>query len=291
MKRTWCKIFMAGLIFVLWAGNPAVGETQAPEYDGIYGEGSISLTLATGSPGSLGLLKAIAEPFCEKNNCRIKWIKRGSGASLKALKSGEADIIMVHAPEAEKKAVTEGWAVNRTLIGGNAFYIAGPDSDPAGIKNAQSAAEVYSKIAASKSLFFTRNDNSGTHKKEMMIWDMAGIKPSGSWYVATNDFMGPTLMRADREKGYFMTDSSTYYVKKNKLKNLQILFSGDPFLLNVYHALGAPQGSRSEEVHKLVIGFIDFIKSESGQKIIGEFGKDKYGSALYMDAEHAARTH
>ena len=121
---------------------------------------------------------------------------------------------MVHAPEAEKKAVKEGWASYRTLMGGNEFYIVGPESDPAGIKDAESVVDAYSKISAAKALFFTRNDNSGTHKKEMMIWKMAGLIPSGAWYVATNDFMGPTLIRADKEKGYFMTDSAPTMQKR-----------------------------------------------------------------------------
>ncbi len=280
--------FLIVLWLLFWAGCSAPEKKSDPKIDAVYGTGDTSVTIATGSPGSLGLLKELAEPFCEKNNCTIKWIKRGSGASLKALKSGEAHIILVHAPEAEKEAVKEGWAAYRSLIGGNEFYIVGPGADPAGIKSAGSVAEAYSKIAASGSLFFTRNDNSGTHKKEMMIWSMAGIKPEGAWYAATNDFMGPTLMRADRENGYFMTDSSTYYAKLRGLQNLEILFRGDPVLVNVYHAMGLPENSADKEVSRLVTGFIEFVKSQEGQKIIGEFGKEKYGSPLYMDAEQAA---
>lgn len=275
------------IISILLLSHTAYCSASDSSYDAVYGSGDISITLATGSPGSLGLLKALAEPFCSRNNCSIKWIKRGSGASLKALKSGEADMIMVHAPEAEKEAVKEGWATDRTLIGGNEFFIVGPPSDPAHIKEAKSVKEAYSRIAAAKALFFTRNDNSGTHKKEMMIWKKAGITPSGPWYVATNDFMGPTLMRADKEKGYFMTDSSTWYAKKNKIKNLEILFKGDPFLINVYHALAPAKGSKPDKTYKLVTGFINFVKSGEGQKIIGGFGEREYGYSLYMDAEQA----
>ncbi len=288
LKRNILYLFLLLALLIIINSPQVKGEGK---YDDTYGDGKVSITLATGSPGSLGLLRALAEPFCDRNNCRINWIKRGSGESLKALKTGEADIIMVHAPEAEKKAVSEGWAVNRTLIGGNEFYIAGPDSDPAGIKDAKSVKDAYFNIAGSKSLFFTRNDNSGTHKKEMMIWEMTGVEPSGSWYVATNDFMGPTLLRADKESGYFMTDSSTWFAKKGKIKNIEILFRGDPVLINVYHALGTPQGSRPGEVHKMVTGFIDFVKSEQGQKIIREFGKKEYGYSLYMDAEQANARH
>ena len=114
---------------------------------------------------------------------------------------------------------------------------------------------------------------------------MTGIKPEVLWYVATNDFMGPTLMRTDNEKVYFMTDSSTYYAKNGKLKNPKVLFSGDPLLLNVFHAMGIPEGKKSGEVYTLVTKFINFIGSDRGQRLIGEFGKKTFGSALYMNAE------
>jgi len=117
-----------------------------------------------------------------------------------------------------------------------------------------------------------------------MIWEKAGIKPEGSWYVATNDFMGPTLMRADRKNGYFMTDSSTYSVKKSKLKNMEILFKGDPVLINVYHALGTSEGKKPEAVYDLVTKFIGFLRSDEGQKIITDFGKEEHGAALFMNA-------
>ena len=119
--------------------SPAVSKEL--KIQATYGEGTQTIRVATGSPGSLGLLKALAEPFCNVNHCQVQWIKKGSGASLKALKEGSVDMVMVHAPEAEKKAVAEGWATMRTLLGCNEFYIVGPASDPAGIVNAKTAAE------------------------------------------------------------------------------------------------------------------------------------------------------
>jgi tungstate transport system substrate-binding protein len=276
----YCSVFLA--FFVLTGILPVKGEDKSGE---TYGNGKISITLATGTPGSLGLVKSLAEPFCNKNNCRINWINMGRGESLEALKSGKADIIMVHAPEAEKKAVSEGWASNRRLIGGNEFFILGPASDPAGIKALRSVTEAYRRIAEKGALFFTRNDNSGTHKNEMMIWEMAGIKPSGSWYVATNTFMEPTLKRADDENGYFMTDSSTYFAIKQGVKNLEILLRGDPVLINVYHIMSVPVGKRTGDIFRLIIGFIGFVKSDEGQRIIREFGMPEYGVPLYIDAK------
>ena len=253
----------------------------------VYGEGQASFVLATGSPGALGLLKALADPFCKANNCRLIWFKKGSGASLAFMKKGKCDVIMVHAPEAEKKAVAEGWAVHHTLLGANEFFIVGPKSDPAGIRKARSAKEAYAMIAKAKTVFFSRGDNSGTNKRELKIWKWAGIKPSGSWYVITHGFMGPTLMRADKEMGYFMTDNSTYYVKKAKLKHMVPLFKGDPILTNIYHALMPNSEKYPKRNTKLALKFITFVASPTGQKIIHTFGEKKYGRPLYRDASVA----
>ena len=144
-------------------------------------------------------------------------------------------------------------------------------------------------IAKSKAKFFSRGDNSGTHKKEMKIWKLSGIHPLGSWYIITKDFMGPTLMRADKETGYFMTDSSTFFAKKSKIKNLKILFKGDPILINVYHALVASPERYPQSNFQLAAKFVKFVSSSEGQKIYREYGISKYGSALYNDAGYAKK--
>ncbi|SPD75490.1 putative ABC transporter substrate binding protein [uncultured Desulfobacterium sp.] len=257
------------------------------KYDATYGKGNQSICVATGSPGSLGLLKALAEPFCSTHKCRVNWINMGSGESLEALKSGKVDMVMTHSPDAEKKAVAEGWAKARTLLGCNDFYILGPESDPAGISKATTAIEAYRMVARSQVKFFSRGDNSGTHRKEIAVWEIAGIKPAGSWYIVTNDFMGPTLKRADNELGYFMVDSSTYIAEASKIKNLKVLFKGDPVLVNVYHGLVASEKKRPSVNCSLAVKFLEFMGSPEGQKIFKEYGKNEFGTALYNDAEVA----
>jgi molybdate/tungstate transport system substrate-binding protein len=163
----------------------------------------------------------------------------------------------------------------------------GPQNDPAEVGKAKSAHEAFAKIAKAESKFLSRGDNSGTHKKELKIWTLSGIQPAGKWYVVTHDFMGPTLMKADRESGYFMTDSSTYYVKRKNLKNLKILFRGDPILVNVYHALVSSPSKVPRERYDLAVAFVNFLKSEQGQGIYRQFGIKRYGTALYNDAEYA----
>ncbi|QGY41244.1 ABC transporter substrate-binding protein [Pseudodesulfovibrio cashew] len=249
-----------------------------------YGPGKTVYKLATGSPGELGLLKVLAETFNAKHDAMMCWVKAGSGKSLALLKAGEVDACMVHAPAAEKQAVADGWAVGRTLIGSNEFYIVGPSDDPAGIAGAKDAADAYTRIAKAKAPFMSRGDNSGTNKKELAIWKKAGITPSGSWYVITKDFMMATLKRADAEKGYFMTDSSTWVAGKKEMKDLKILFRGDPMLINTYHALASPEGAPN---HALVMEFIRFLSSDEGQGIIASYGKDLYGEGMYNDAEYA----
>jgi tungstate transport system substrate-binding protein len=285
-KKTIFQILLLQLIFLFSAISLVVG-ADSQNYQATYGKGEQAFCVATGSPGALGLLQALAEPFCQTNHCRIHWVKKGSGASLNALKEGDVDMVMVHAPALEKKAVEEGWATMRTLLGSNEFYMVGPKSDPANIANTKSAHEAYEKIAKTQAIFFSRGDNSGTHKKEMKIWKIAGIYPSGNWYVVTKDFMGPTLMKADKELGYFMTDSSTFFVKQSEIKNLNILFKGDPILVNVYHALVASPKTQPQKNYALAVKFVRFVSSPEGQKIYREYGKIKYGTPLYNDAEYA----
>jgi tungstate transport system substrate-binding protein len=262
------------------------GHASADEkWDGVYGSGPDRFSLATGSPGELGLLKALADAFNAGKSTSMGWRKAGSGESLKLLKEKRADMIMVHAPAAEKKAVKDGWARMRTLIGSNEFYIVGPPDDPAGISAAKTAEDAYRKIASSRAKFFSRGDNSGTHKKELAVWNKAGISPSGDWYIVTNDFMVATLKRANAEKGYFMSDSSTWAAERNKVPDLKILFRGDKFLVNTYHALCQPEGVTGGST--TAAKFIEFVASKDGQRIIRDFGKDKHGEGLYQDAEYA----
>jgi tungstate transport system substrate-binding protein len=271
----------AVIALVMWGTSCYAGEQPAA----VYGSGANQFSLATGSPGELGLLKDLAEAFGKQDNAKMTWFKAGSGESLKLLKDKKVDMIMVHAPVAEKQAVQDGWAIKRSLIGSNEFFIVGPAHDPAKIAEAKSAMDAYRRIAAAKAKFFSRGDNSGTHKKEMDLWKKAEIKPQGDWYVVTSDFMTATLKRADQEKGYFMVDSSTWIADKNEVPDLKILFKGDKLLVNTYHALCHPPGATPGAA--TAAKFIDFVASPQGQKIIQDYGRDKYGEGLYNDAAYA----
>jgi tungstate transport system substrate-binding protein len=281
-KMLLCLGALAGILIML---GPAANAAMKPA--AVYGSGVNHFSLATGSPGELGLLKRLGETFGKQDNATLTWYKAGSGKSLQLLKDKKVDMIMVHAPAAEKKAVQEGWAIKRTLLGSNEFFIVGPISDPAKIAAAKTAADAYKRIAAAKAKFFSRGDNSGTHKKELAIWKKAGIQPQGDWYIITKDFMTATLKRANQEKGYFMVDSSTWVAEKKHMPNLKVLFKGDKFLVNTYHALCQPAGATPGAA--TAAKFIAFVASPQGQQIIKDYGKKRYGEGLYNDAAYAQK--
>ena len=278
------KTLIASIVFVAEA-QTGMAQNNPVKPEAIYGQGSKSFKLATGSPGELGLLQALGEAFDKKEGARLIWIKAGSGASLNLLKNQQVDMIMVHAPDAVKKALADGWATNRTLIGSNEFYIVGPKNDPANIKTASSGADAYAKVAKAEANFISRGDKSGTHQKEMEIWKKVDITPEGSWYIVTNDFMTASLKRASTENAYFMTDSSTWVAEKDIAPNLVILYRGDKFLVNTYDALAAPAGAT--ENRDIAVKFIQFVASDEGQAIIRNYGKSKYKEPLYNDAAYA----
>ncbi len=267
--------------------NLTVGTAEGVACAASYGDGPASFTLATGSPGELGLVKALAQAFAPEAKARLGWVKAGSGESFGLLKGKQVDLVMVHAPAQVQRAVKEGWAVQRTLIGSNEFYLVGPKRDPAGVRKAADAAEAYALIAKARAKFITRADNSGTHKKELAIWAKAGIRPEGAWYLTNRDFMLATLRRADELGAYFMTDSSTWFLGSRGLANLTVLFRGDPTLVNTYHALRQPDGATPGA--GLAGRFLAFLAAPAGQAIIGGYGRQEHGQALYHDAAYASR--
>ena len=281
-KRRCLARSVSVLVFCIFVVLPAFAADECTE---VYGTGPNTFSLATGSPGELGMLKEIAAVFNSKNDTRLCWQKAGSGKSLQLLKEKKVDMVMVHAPAAEKQAVKEGWAIKRNLIGSNEFYIVGPKDDPANIAKAKSAAEAYANIAQNGAKFFSRGDNSGTHKKEMAVWKQAGIQPAGDWYVVTKTFMMATLKQADEQQGYFMTDSSTWVAAKKEMNHIKILFRGDPFLINTYHTLCQPEAATDGQPY--AAKFIDFIVSDEGQSLIRSYGAKAYGEGLYNDAAYA----
>lgn len=274
---------IVGIAVLLMVSMSQPARAQEPGTE-VFGGGTRTFSLATGSPGELGLLKLLAETFAAKADAQMVWHKAGTGQSMKLLKEKKVDMVMVHAPGQEETAVAEGWATRRTLIGSNEFYIVGPASDPAKIAEAKSAADAYRRIAAAQAKFVSRGDNSGTHQKELSVWKAAGIAPEGAWYIVTNEFMTATLKRANADGAYFMTDSSTWVAVKKDVPQLVVLFRGDKSLVNTYSAMLATGGTPGEATARR---FIEFVASEEGQSLIRNYGRDRYGEPLYNDAVYA----
>jgi tungstate transport system substrate-binding protein len=242
-----------------------------------------NLILATTtSTQDSGLLDLLIPVFEKKTGYFVKTIAVGSGQAMAMGQKGEADVLLVHSPDAEKKFIAEGYGLNRLIVMHNDFIVVGPAADPAAIKGAKSTPEAFKKIAAAGSLFLSRGDNSGTHAKEKGIWKAAGINPEGQkWYQETGLGMGQTLNVAAEKKGYTLADRGTWISLQQKL-GLPILKEGDPILLNVYHVIQVNPAKWPKVNVDGAKAFSDFMVSAEAQGIIKTFGVEKYGGALFF---------
>ncbi len=235
----------------------------------------------TTSTQDSGLLDIIIPLFEKKTGYFVKVIAVGSGQAMALGQRGEADVLLVHSPSAEKRFVVEGYGINRRIVMHNDFVIVGPPHDPAKIKGIKSASEAFKKIALDKSLFLSRGDKSGTHAKEMEIWNSTGLNPEGEWwYQQTGLGMGQTLSVASEKRGYTFSDRGTYLALKKNLR-LNLLVEGDTILLNIYHVIEV-NPARWKKVNAAgAKAFAEFMVSKEVQEIIKTFGLDKFGSPLF----------
>lgn len=249
---------------------------------GIACSGTDSLILATTtSTQDSGLLDALIPEFEEASGYRVKTIAVGSGQALRLGEEGEADVLLVHSPEAEAAFMDAGHGVERSSVMHNDFVIVGPATDPAGIAGIPSAADALSLIAQSASPFLSRGDQSGTHARELAIWLEAGIAPAGSWYQETGQGMGQTLFVANEKRGYTLSDRGTYLAQRDNL-DLDILTEGDPDLFNAYHVILVDPGKSSRINEAGARAFAAFITSAPVQETIRAFGIEKYGQSLFV---------
>jgi tungstate transport system substrate-binding protein len=238
----------------------------------------------TTSTQDSGLLDVLIPIFKNETGYFVKTISVGSGQALAMGRKGEADVLLVHSPADEKKLVTEGYGVNRRLVMHNDFVIVGPPGDPAGIKGSRSSKDALTRIAAAGALFLSRGDSSGTHSKEKGLWKAAGIDPDGrSWYQQTGLGMGDTLNVASEKGGYTLADRGTF-LARNKARPLalEILTQGEPLLLNVYHVIEVNPARWPKVNAAGAKAFADFMVSARAQEVIGRFGVDTVGSALFI---------
>jgi tungstate transport system substrate-binding protein len=256
----------------------------------ILAEERLKLSTTTSTENS-GLLDVLIPPFEKQFNVKVDVISVGSGKAVKLGENGDTDVVLVHERDLEDKFVADGYGVNRRDVMHNDFVIIGPNTDPAGISKAKTAAEAFKLIAHKRTPFVSRGDQSGTHSKELSLWMKAKIKPSGSWYMESGRGMGEVLIMAHEKGAYTLTDRGTYlaFQKDGKI-NLPILFEGDPTLFNPYGIIAVNPARQPHVNYIMAMALIGWVTSQEGQRIIADFEKEKYGVPLfYPDAIKSPR--
>ena len=286
-KRSKLTIYMMILVIIAASALTFGCTAKAPVQNGTGNandskvEVESEMTLATTtSTRDTGLLDVLMPAFDKKYGVTTKVVAVGTGEAIEMGKQGNADVLLVHARKSEDEFVASGYGINRKDVMYNFFFVVGPKDDPAGAAEAKDAEAAMKKIAESKSKFLSRGDQSGTHKKELSIWDKFGLKPQGeAWYSETGQGMGDTLTMASEMGAYTLVDSGTWYAFADKV-NLNIVLEGDQILFNPYGVIAVNPEKYPNIHNKAATAFIDFITSEEGQKIIGDYTKN--GRQLFV---------
>ncbi len=233
--------------------------------------GRLKLATTTSTANS-GLIDHLNPVFEKQTGIRVDVISVGTGKALRLGKNGDVDVVLVHARSAEDRFVQAGFGVNRRDVMYNNFIIVGPASDPAGIRGFTRAKESLRRIFTRKALWFSRGDESGTNKKEMILWKQAGISPSGDWYRALGQGQGRTLIAADEKEAYTLSDRGTFIALSSKNRiDLEILTQGDPQLFNPYGVIAVNPERHPHVRYREAMQYIEFLTSANGQELIGRF--------------------
>ena len=266
------------------SASPAAAAAPQPTPVPRTGSDKDLILATTTSTQDSGLLDVLVPLFEQQTGYRVKTVSVGTGAALALGARGEADVVLVHAPASEVQWMQQGNGTERLLVMHNDFLIVGPEEDPAHIKGETSALDALKKIADAKAPFVSRGDNSGTQQLELSLWQKDGLDPKGQpWYIESGTGMGQTLTIADQRQAYTISDRATWLAFTGKIQ-LPIMVERDPVLLNVYHVLpvnpakfpGVPINAAGGKA------FADFMVAPETQQVIGEFGKDRYGQALFV---------
>jgi tungstate transport system substrate-binding protein len=240
----------------------------------------------TSSTYDTGLLDELIPRFEASRGRTVKTIAVGSGKALALGQNGEADLLLVHAPEAEERFMESGSGLLRRRLMYNDFILVGPSSDPAGVAGARDVLEAMRAIAGSSSIFVSRGDESGTHQLEMKLWERMALRPQrGDRYLETGQGMGATLRVASEKGAYTLTDRGTFLSQEETL-DLKILFEGDALLRNVYHLIVVDprQGARVNVAG--AESLVRFFLSAEALDLLRDFGRERYGRPLFVpDAE------
>ena len=268
MARSWLALGFLLASLLAGAGD-AVAQSRV-----------VILSTTTSTQDS-GLLDVLIPMFERKTGYSVKTISVGTGQALALAARGEADVTLAHAPALEKKYVGEGKMLNRRLVMYNDFVVIGPTEDPARVKGRPKATDALKRIAETKATFVSRGDKSGTHSLELALWEAAGLRPSGSWYIESGQGMGQTLGIANERKAYTITDRATYLAFQKRI-TLLVLVERDRPLLNIYSVMevNPANGPRVNAAGGKAVA--DFMVSPEVQAVIRTFGVDRYGQPLFV---------
>ncbi len=263
-------IFIA--ITLALGGGRAFGQAPASR--------DVILATTTSTQDS-GLLDVLVPLFEKKSGYRVKTIAVGTGQALVMGARGDADVVLAHAPELEKKYVADGSLTNRRLVMHNDFVLVGPPDDPAKIRGVKTAADAFRRIAEGRARFVSRGDNSGTHFLEKKLWKTIRVEPGGNWYIEAGQGMGATLRIASEKRGYTLSDRATYLAFHPRV-DLEVLLEGNAPLLNLYHVMEVNPARFARVNHGGARAFADFLLSPEVQAIIKAFGTEKLGQPLFF---------
>lgn len=272
MWNTGCRVesgLRLGTWFIVWVVC-IVGSVTAQE--------RLRLATTTSTDNS-GLLTYLLPDFQQRFRLKVDVIAVGTGQALRLGENGDVDVVLVHAPVAEADFVQAGFGVNRRAVMANDFIILGPLDDPARIRGQASAVEVLRRLAAQRALFISRGDDSGTHKKEQILWQQSGGVPRGqSWYLEVGQGMGATLQMAHEKQAYTLADRGTYLTYRNQLA-LQVVHEGDALYDNPYSIIAVNPKRHPHVQYRHAMALINWLTSTEGQQRIGRFRR--YGQVLF----------
>ncbi|NQW00769.1 MAG: extracellular solute-binding protein [Rhodospirillales bacterium] len=236
-------------------------------------EGPFITVASTTSTQNSGLFKDILPKFTAESGIEVRVVAVGTGQAIRLAAKGDADVLFVHHRPSEEKFVADGLGVARLDVMYNDFVVIGPDADPAGIKGLTDAVQAFTKIAEKKAIFASRGDDSGTNKKELGLWKLAGVDVktvSGSWYRETGSGMGATLNAASGMSAYTLSDRGTWLSFKNR-KGIRLLAEGDARLFNPYGVILVNAAKHPHIKTAEGQAFIDWLVSEAGQQAISDY--------------------
>ena len=269
--RLWAvALLVAAVVAVAGCGSDSGSSTSTTSASGQM------IMATTTSTRDTGLLDTLVPAFEKAGDCSVKTVAVGSGQALDLGARGQADVLLVHSPDAEQTFMKQGHGSTRMAVMHNDFILLGPPSDPAKTASAGGIEQAMQAIAKTKSPFASRADDSGTNAKELKLWQQAALTPSGSWYIKTGQGMGPTLTIANQKDAYTLSDRGTFLATNNL--DSKILVQGDPQLQNPYHVIVVKHPGTNVGCAR---AFSDWITSAPAQKLIGQFGKRRYGQALF----------